>query len=90
MPEGPTATSIINTIALVSVKYYALDRITLLKEQRFYGRVVHISDEAGITIAIEDQDDFILPADLSTWRPAPAGHYEDGRTGELSGCHKIT
>ena len=75
--------TLINKLVLVSVRYFDLDRTSLLKESRLYGHVVSVTKEDGIGISVagKEQEIFMLPSELSAWKKAGTGHYVDEKTG---------
>lgn len=72
-------------LALVSVRYFDVDRVSCLKETKVYGTINAVNDDDGIAIRLSNREEefFTLPAGLEAWHQAPAGSYEDESSGEL-------
>src|SRR2546423_9518011 len=56
----------------------------LLEQKQFHGDIVRINEHEGIVILLRDSgEEYKLPPDIDSLKPAPAGEYRLRATGEV-------
>lgn len=77
------AASYIGKHLLVGVTYLDHNE-QLLEQKQFHGDIVRINDHEGIVIKLRGSgDEFKLPPDINSLKPAPEGDYRLRATGEV-------
>ncbi len=54
-----------------------------LEQRQFHGEIIRINEHEGIVVRLHDsEEEFKLPADIDSLKPAPEGEYRLRATGE--------
>jgi len=76
----------LNKTCLIGLSYFDVNH-QLLKQQTLAGKVIAVSKEQGICVALKEKKssekspEFIIPADFSCWFVAPEGDFHTSTEG---------
>jgi hypothetical protein len=77
------AASYIGKHLLVGMTYLDHDE-QFIEQKQFHGDIIRINDHEGIVIKLRDSgNEFKLPPDIDSLKPAPEGEYRLRATGEV-------
>lgn len=73
----PTLDNIIDKVVKVHIQYIDADKVTILNESRFSGRVKAVDHENGISITPDEDETAtaIIPPAIEAWSVTETGEY---------------